>query len=45
MNAGAALYIADKAASMEEGVKKAAQLIDNGDALRAMEKFIDESNK
>ena len=44
MNAGAALYIADKAASLEEGVRKAAQLIDSGAALETMEKFIKESN-
>ena len=44
MNAGAALYIADKAPSMEEGVKMAAQLIDSGKALAAMEAFIKESN-
>ncbi|MBO4266679.1 MAG: anthranilate phosphoribosyltransferase [Lachnospiraceae bacterium] len=44
MNAGAAIYIADKAPSMEEGVKMAAQLIDSGAALEAMEKFIKESN-
>ena len=45
MNAGAALYIADKASSMEEGVKMAAELIDSGRAYEAMEKFIAESNK
>ena len=44
MNAGAALYIADKAPSMEEGVKMAAELIDSGKALAAMEAFIKESN-
>lgn len=44
MNAGAALYIADKAPSMEEGVKMATQLIDSGAALEAMEKFVKESN-
>ncbi len=44
MNAGAALYIADKAASMEEGVKMAAELIDSGAALKAMEDFVKESN-
>ena len=44
MNAGAALYIADKAPSIKEGVKMAAQLIDSGAALDAMEKFVKESN-
>ena len=44
MNAGAALYICDKAASLEEGVKIAAELIDSGKALAAMEAFVKESN-
>ncbi|MCR5337886.1 MAG: anthranilate phosphoribosyltransferase [Lachnospiraceae bacterium] len=44
MNAGAALYIADKAASLEEGVEMAAELIDSGKALAAMEAFVKESN-
>jgi len=44
MNAGAALYIAEKAPSMEEGVKLAAELIDSGKAFEAMELFIKESN-
>ena len=45
MNAGAALYIADKASSLEEGVKLAAELIDSGKALEALERFIEESNR
>ncbi len=44
MNAGAALYICDKAASLEDGVKMAAELIDSGKALAAMEAFVKESN-
>ncbi len=44
MNAGAALYIADKAASLEEGVEMAAELIDSGKALAAMEAFVKGSN-
>ncbi len=44
MNAGAALYIADKAGSMAEGIKLAAELIDSGKALEAMENFVKESN-
>ncbi len=44
MNAGAGLYIAGKAASMAEGVKKAAELIDNGEAHKKLEEFIKESN-
>ncbi len=45
MNAGAALYISEKASSLEEGIKMAAELIDSGRAYEAMEKFIAESNK
>lgn len=44
LNAGAALYIYDKAASMEEGVKLAAELIDSGEAEKTLEKLIAESN-
>ena len=43
LNAGAAIYIGGKAESMAEGVKKAAELIDNGSALALMDKFIAES--
>ena len=45
MNAGAALYVAKKAATIEEGVRLAEQLIDSGAALRKFEEFISESNK
>lgn len=45
MNAGAALYITDKAESMAEGIKLAAELIDSGKALEAMNKFVMASNK
>ena len=45
LNAGAALYIAGKAASMEEGVKLAESLIDNGVALKKLEEFVEETNK
>ena len=41
MNAGAALYIGKKAQSLADGVKLAAELIDNGKALAAMESFIE----
>ena len=44
LNAGAALYIAGKAASIEEGVKLAESLIDSGAALKKLEEFIQESN-
>ena len=45
MNAGAALYISDKADSLEAGVKLAEELIDSGKAIEAMNKFIDFSNR
>ena len=45
LNAGAALYIAGKAASIEEGVKLAESLIDSGAALKKLEEFVDETNK
>lgn len=45
LNAGAALYIAGKAASIEEGVKLAESLIDSGVALKKLEEFVEETNK
>ncbi len=45
LNAGAALYIAGKAASIEAGVKMAEQLIDSGAALKKLEEFIQKSNQ
>lgn len=45
MNAGAALYIAKKADTLADGVKLAAELIDSGKALEAMNKFVEASNK
>ena len=45
LNAGAALYIAGKAASIEEGVKLAEFLIDNGAALKKLGEFVEETNK
>lgn len=45
LNAGAALYIAGKAASIEAGVKMAEQLIDSGAALKKLEEFIEKSNQ
>lgn len=44
LNAGAALYIAGKADSLENGIKLAGELIDNGKALAKLEEFIKESN-
>lgn len=45
LNAGAALYIAGKATSIEEGVKLAEFLIDSGAALKKLEEFVEETNK
>lgn len=40
LNAGAGLYVAGKVASLKEGVAMAAEIIDSGKALAAMEKFV-----
>lgn len=45
LNAGAALYIAGKADTIESGVKMAEELIDSGAALKKLEEFIEETNK
>lgn len=45
LNAGAALYIAGKAESIEAGVKMAEELIDRGAALAKLNQFIEESNR
>ena len=45
LNAGAALYISDKADSMKDGVALAAKLIDSGKAAQTLEKFIEVSNR
>ena len=45
LNAGAALYIAGKAESIEAGVKMAEELIDSGAALEKLNQFIEESNR
>ena len=44
LNAGAAIYVGGKAASLEEGVKLAAEMIDSGKALAVLEKVIELSN-
>lgn len=44
LNAGAAIYIGGKADSMKSGVELAAELIDSGKALAALDAFIAESN-
>lgn len=43
MNAGAALYIAGKAESLEGGIRLAAELIDSGAAMAKLEAFIRET--
>ena len=45
LNAGAAIYIGGKADTMAEGIITAAELIDNGKALAAMDAFISGSNQ
>lgn len=44
MNAGAGLYLAGKAESMQAGVKLAAELIDSGKAYATLQKLIEVSN-
>jgi anthranilate phosphoribosyltransferase len=45
LNAGVGLYVADKAGSVEEGIERAAGLIDGGAAHRKLEEFREESNR
>ena len=45
LNAGAALYIGGKAESLQEGVKLAGQLIDEGKVLKTYENYIRLSNE
>ena len=45
MNAGAALYIGEKAETLKEGIALAAKLIDSGKALEVLEKFTAVSNQ
>lgn len=44
INAGAALYVAEKAANIKEGMALAAKTIDDGLAIAKMEEFIKTSN-
>ena len=44
LNAGAALYIGEKAETIADGVKLAQELIDSGKAAKTLEKFIEISN-
>ena len=45
INAGAALYIGEKAKSIQEGINLAARLIDSKKALKVLEDFIKVSNE
>ena len=45
LNAGAGLYVAGQAATLEKGVRMAEQLIDSGAAKRQLEQFIKLSNE
>lgn len=45
MNAGAGLYVAGKAATLESGVRMAEQLIDSGAAKARLEEFVRLSNE
>ncbi len=45
MNAGAAIYLGGKADTLEDGVKMAAGLIDDGSALKKLEQYIKCSNE
>ena len=45
MNAGASLYIGEKAPSMAEGIALAAELIDSGKAAATLEALIEVSNE
>ena len=45
LNAGAAIYIAGRTDTMQEGVALAAKLIDEGKALAKLKQFIEETNR
>ncbi|MBR1635891.1 MAG: anthranilate phosphoribosyltransferase [Lachnospiraceae bacterium] len=45
MNAGAGLYIAGKAESMQDGIRLAEELIDSGAAQKKLDEFVEESNR
>ncbi len=45
LNAGAAIYVAGCAKSIEEGIKKAAESIDKGMALKKLEEMVTFTNK
>ena len=45
LNAGCAIYVSGKADSIEDGINKAAEMIDSGKALETLNKFVELSNK
>lgn len=45
MNAGASLYLGDKAKSFKDGINMAAEIIDSGKAIDTLQKFIEVSNR
>ncbi len=45
MNAGAALYLNDKAPDMAEGVKLAAEIIDSGKAMETLRRLVEVSHR
>lgn len=45
LNAGAAIYVAGKADSIDSGIKIAKDMIDSGKAKAQLERFIEQSNK
>jgi len=45
LNAGAALEVAGRAASLEEGLLLAAESIDSGEAARSLERWIEVSER
>lgn len=45
LNAGAAIYIAGRCETMQEGITLAAKMIDEGEALAKLEQFIKETNR
>ncbi len=45
MNAGAAIYVAGISSSLQAGIEKAAEVIDNGAALEKLNRLIERSNQ
>ncbi|MCW8828360.1 MAG: anthranilate phosphoribosyltransferase, partial [Gammaproteobacteria bacterium] len=45
LNAGAAIYAADLADSLAAGVKRAAEVIDSGEAMKKLETLVAVSSK